>query len=61
MYIFVGLIFSRFIFAIALYVLINYEAFVSGKEDSSLKNYCKMINQYKPSLLSMETIQAFTK
>ena len=55
-YVFAQLIFSRFIFAIAQYVLITYKAFVLGKEESSLQNYCKMINQYNLSFLPMEKL-----
>ena len=43
------LIFSRFIFTIVQYVLINYKAFVLGKEESSLQNYCTMVNQCNSS------------
>ena len=51
------LIFSRFVFTIVQYVLSAYKAFVFGKEERSLQNYCKMINHNNSSLLPMEIIQ----
>ena len=46
-----------FLPAFSHYKSFTSKPFVLRKEENSLQNYCKMINQYNSSLLAMEVTQ----